>query len=183
MRQKPRNLILIGYRATGKTTLAQGIAERLNVSAHDSDREIEHRTGRSIADIFARDGETAFRDAEERIIADLLDRNEADDRPLVLATGGGVVLRSETRRRLREAGLVVWLTASPKTILDRMQSDATSSETRPSLTMLPPLDEIVALLEARESLYRETAHEIFDTEAIEPKRLAESIAERFCRLR
>jgi shikimate kinase len=163
-------LSLIGYRATGKTTLAKLLAEKLGWEWLDADVEIERAAGKSIARIFAEDGEPAFRDLEARIIADLCRRER-----LVLATGGGAPLREETRRALRAAGKVVWLTAQPETIHARMTGDATTAERRPSLTDRGPLEEIVQLLARREPIYRETADFILDTEARRPEELAAEI--------
>ena len=112
-------IVLIGYRATGKTTLARLLAERLGWAWIDADVEIERRAGKSIARIFAEDGEPAFRDLEARVIADLCRRDR-----LVLAAGGGAPLRAESRQAMREGGQVVWLTARPETILARMSGDA-----------------------------------------------------------
>ena len=164
------NLVLIGYRATGKTTLAQGLASRLGWEWVDADVEIERRAGKSIARIFAEDGEPAFRDLEARIIAELCRRER-----LVLAAGGGAVMREESRRTMRETGHVVWLTASPPTILARMTADATTSDRRPNLTSHPPLEEIVQVLDRREPVYRESAHQIVDTEGKAPEELLEEI--------
>ncbi len=155
-----KNIILIGYRGTGKSTLARRLGERLGVASWDSDPEIERRAGKTIAEIFSSDGEAAFRDLEATVIADLL-RNER----FVLATGGGAILREETRELLRRHGLVVWLTASPETILNRMVQDKNSLTTRPSLTSLPPLEEILAVLEKRRGFYEQTAHVNIETDA------------------
>jgi len=155
-----QSVILIGYRGTGKTTVARNLAERLGIPVFDSDREIECRAGKSITDIFAQDGESVFRDWEETVIAEIL----ASPNPLVLATGGGAILRTKTRERLRQAGYVIWLTATPETILRRITSDAASQTMRPSLTSLPMHEEIVTVLEQRQPLYAETAHEIIDTD-------------------
>ena len=164
------NLILIGYRATGKTTLARGLAGRLGWSWIDADVEIEQRAGKSIARIFAEDGEGAFRDLEARVVADLCGR-----RDLVLAAGGGAPLREENRQAMRRSGQVVWLTAAPETIFARMSADATTAGRRPSLTGKPPLEEIVELLARREPIYRETAHHVVDTEGKTPEQLVEEI--------
>jgi len=155
-----QSLIFIGYRGTGKTTVARKLAERLSIPAFDSDPEIKRRAGKSIADIFAQDGETVFRDWEESVIAEIL----ASPHPLVLATGGGAILRETTRKRLRQSGRVIWLTATPETILYRITSDAASETMRPNLTALPMHEEIVTVLEQRKSLYAETAHAIIDTD-------------------
>jgi len=156
-----QSLILIGYRGTGKTTVAHTLAERLGIPAFDSDPEIERRAGKNIADIFTQDGEQVFRDWEESVITQIL----AQPSPLVLATGGGAILRASTKERLRQSGRVIWLTATPETILRRITSDATSKTMRPNLTSLPMYEEIVTVLENRKPLYAEAAHEIIDTES------------------
>jgi shikimate kinase len=167
------NLTLIGYRATGKTTLARLLAERLGWGWIDADVEIERRAGKAIARIFAADGEPAFRDLEAAVIADLC-RNG----PLVLAAGGGAPLRPESRRAMRAAGKVVWLTARPETIHARMSRDATTASRRPSLTDRAALDEIIHLLSRREAIYRETADLEIDTEDKTPDQLAAEILRR-----
>lgn len=167
--------ILIGYRGTGKTTVARILASRLGVRAVDSDPEIERQLGKTIAEIFEQDGEAAFRDHEARIIRELLEKAEG---PLVLATGGGAILRPETRRLLNESGQVAWLTASPETILQRIREDAASKTTRPGLTSLPMFEEIVSLLEKRAPLYRETAHRIVETDHRTPEEIVEILLRR-----
>lgn len=166
-------LTLIGYRATGKTTLARLLAERLGWDWIDADVEIEHRAGKSIARIFAEDGEPAFRDLEALVIADLCRRDR-----LVLAAGGGAPLRPESRLAMRQAGNVVWLTAQPETIWARMSGDATTAGRRPNLTDKSPLDEITQLLRTREPIYQETAHFVVDTEGKTTTELLETIMER-----
>jgi len=167
------NLVLIGYRATGKTTLAALLAARLEWDWVDADVEIERRAGKSIARIFAEDGEPAFRDLEARVIADLSGR-----RRLVLAAGGGAPLRPESRRAMRRSGKVVWLKASSETIRARMYGDQTTAARRPNLTEKGPLDEIVHLLGVREPIYRETADLEIDTESRTPGQLADEILKR-----
>jgi len=166
-------LILIGYRATGKTTLARLLAERLGWDWVDADVEIERRAGKPIARIFAEDGEPAFRDVEAQVIADLCRRPR-----LVLAAGGGAPMRPESRRAMRASGKVVWLKALPQTIHARMSGDATTAARRPNLTASGGLDEIVQLLGRREPIYRETAHLEVDTEGKEPPRVAAEILAR-----
>ena len=163
-------LTLIGYRATGKTTLARLLAERLGWDWIDADVEIERRAGKAIARIFAEDGEPAFRDMEAQVIADLCRRDR-----LVLAAGGGAPLRPESRQAMREAGKVVWLTAWPETLLARMTTDAATVARRPNLTDRTPLNEIVELLMAREPVYRELADWVVDTEGRTPETLADEI--------
>ena len=170
------NLVLIGYRATGKTTLARHLAQRLDWDWIDADVEIERRAEKSIARIFAEEGEAAFRDLEAAVIADLCGRGTGvDGRRLVVAAGGGAPLREESRRLMRNSGHVVWLTATPETILTRMAGDASTGDRRPGLTNLPPLEEIVQLLSRREPIYRESAHMVVDTEGKSPEQLADEI--------
>ena len=163
-------LTLIGYRATGKTTLARLVAERLGWPWADSDDEIERRAGKSIARIFAEDGEPAFRDLEAHAIADLCRRDR-----LVLATGGGAPLRSESRRAMREAGKVVWLRAEPLAILARLADDNRSADRRPPLSEEGPLRETVQMLAARTPIYEELADMVIDTDVGKPDKLAEEI--------
>ena len=167
-----QTFIFIGYRGTGKTTIAQKLAVRLGIPAFDSDAEIERLAGKSIADMFTQEGEPAFRDKEESVIEAILARPI----PLVLATGGGAILRSRTRERLRQSGRVIWLTASPETILRRITNDAASKTMRPNLTALPLQEEIVAVLEQRMPLYAETSHETIDTDV----RTVDEIVDALC---
>jgi shikimate kinase len=164
------NIILIGYRATGKSTLARLLAEKLGWDWIDADVEIEARAGKSIARIFAEDGEPAFRDLEAEVIAELCRRQR-----LVLAAGGGAPLRPASRRAMRESGQVIWLKARPETIQARMAGDATTAARRPSLTNKSDLDEIVHLLAVREPVYRESAHWTIETEGKSPESIADEI--------
>jgi shikimate kinase len=163
-------LTLIGYRATGKTTLAKLLAARLGWQWIDADAEIERLAGKTIARIFAEDGEPVFRDLEARVIADLCRRDR-----LVLAAGGGAPMREENRTAMKQSGKVVWLTARPETILKRMSADAATARQRPNLTDRGPLEEIVHLLDQRETAYGEAADLKVDTEQRSPEDLADEI--------
>ena len=163
-------LTLIGYRATGKTTLARLVAERLGWPWADSDDEIERRAGKSIARVFAEDGEPAFRELEAHAIADLCRRDR-----LVLATGGGAPLRPESRRAMREAGKVVWLRAEPLAILARLEADDWTADRRPPLSEESPLRETIQMLKARTPIYEELADLIVDTNEKKPDELATEI--------
>lgn len=166
-------IILIGYRCTGKTTVARKLARDLAWRMLDSDEEIGRKTGLTVAELFERHGEAGFRELERDTIAGILD--DPSSGPLVLATGGGAILRDETRQKLRRAGHVVWLTASPETILRRLREDAATATLRPNLTELAPLEEIVALLERRGPFYRETAHRRLDTDKLSPDEIVAEI--------
>lgn len=167
------NLSLIGYRATGKTTLARLLSARLGWEWIDSDVEIERRAGKIIARIFAEDGEPAFRELEAQVIADLCRRTR-----LVLAAGGGAPLREDSRQAMRAAGKVVWLQARPETIYARMTGDATTAQRRPNLTDKGGLEEIVHLLAKREPIYRLAADLEVNTESKTPDQLVDEILAR-----
>jgi shikimate kinase len=143
---------LIGYRGTGKTSVAPPLALCLAFAAIDADAELERRAGRSIRQIFETDGEPAFRALESALLAELLGRDR-----LVIAAGGGAVLDSETRHRMRSAGPVVWLRARVETVERQIAADPTTRERRPNLTADGGRREIETLLAVREPLYRETA--------------------------
>lgn len=160
---------LVGYRGTGKSTIAAALADRLRWAFVDADIEIERRAGCSIREIFAAGGEAAFRAAERQVLADLL----AEDRQVV-AAGGGAVLDPDTRREMMNAGPVVWLRASVETILDRLAGDTATRIRRPALTDQDPRTEIITLLARREPLYAEIATVTVDTDG---RSAAEIVAE------
>jgi shikimate kinase len=164
------NLVLVGYRGTGKSTVARLVALRLGWEWLDADVEVELRAGKSIAAIFAAEGETAFRDLESEVLRSLVGRQR-----LVLAAGGGAVLRPENRLILRQLGKVVWLKADAPTIQERLVADETTAARRPHLTASGGLAEIVELLTRREPLYRETCDFEIDTVGRSPGEIAEEI--------
>lgn len=170
-------LYLVGYRATGKSTVGRSLAERLGWNFVDADAYLEATGGASIASIFAQWGEPEFRRRESAVLAELSHRER-----VVIATGGGVILAEANRRRLRESGYVVWLTADADTIGRRLQTDPTTAERRPNLTV-GGQREIEELLAARQPLYREVADLAVSTEARSPDAIASAILagwETFC---
>ena len=165
-----QGLALVGPRGTGKTTIGRILAERLGWPFLDADVELEGRVGRSIAALFADEGEPSFRDREERMLAELIGRG-----PSVLATGGGVVLRPSNRQRLRAFGLVAWLRAEPEVLATRMLADPRGLAGRPALTAAGTLAEIAAVAEARAPLYREVADLVIDTGGRTPSEVADAV--------
>lgn len=165
---------LMGYRGCGKSTVARLLAERLGWDAIDSDDEIEREAGVTIAQMFATQGEPAFRDLEERIVARLAARER-----MVVALGGGAVLREATRDRLAAAGPVVWLTASAETLAARIAGDSASADRRPSLTGRSGpagLEEVERVLAEREPIYRDCATVAIDADGRTPSAIADEIA-------
>lgn len=148
-------IALIGMPGCGKSTVARAVARRLHLLSADTDQAIEQRLGRTIRSYFDEHGEAAFRDVEEAVIDELT----ADGSSLVLATGGGAVLRPVNRQRLRERGTVIYLRASPEQLFKRLQHDTK----RPLLQVADPLKRLRELYSERDPLYRECAHFVIDT--------------------
>jgi shikimate kinase len=163
-------IFLIGYRGTGKSTVTVLLAERLGWQSVDADHEIERRADKSIAAIFAEDGEPAFRNLEVQVVAELAQRRSA-----VVALGGGAVLRAENRGAIRGARAVVWLTASIDTIESRLAGDESASQRRPDLTAAGGREEIEQLLAQREPTYRECATLIVATDGKTSAEIANEI--------
>jgi shikimate kinase len=163
-------IALIGYRGTGKTTVAQVLARQLVWDWVDADVEVELRAGKSIAAIFADDGEPAFRDLEATILKELCSREQT-----VLALGGGAVLRKDNRTAIKKCQAVVWLQASVDVLADRIYGDPTTAVRRPNLTNHGGRNEIEALLAAREPFYRGCATLEVDTDSKEPVEIADEI--------
>ena len=162
-------LILIGYRGTGKTAVAGRVAAALGLDCFDADVEIERRAGKSIKRIFDEDGEPTFRDLEVQVIADLVRHGDS-----ILSLGGGAVLQEETRRAIVQ-GTVVWLTARPQTVYTRMAEDTKTAEQRPPLTTAGGLAEINSLLNEREPVYRACADFTVETDTKSAEQVAQEI--------
>ena len=159
-----RRIALVGMMGTGKSTVAARVASTLGWTCIDVDALIEARTGRAISDIFATDGEAAFRALEADVVADVLgdgvlgDAAVTGQRPTgaVIALGGGAVLTPSTRDRLADCDAVVWLHAEPAVLAGRLAGDTS----RPLLAG-DPLKRLAALAGEREGIYRSVAtHDI-----------------------
>lgn len=149
------NLFLVGLMGAGKSTLGRSLARRLGKRFVDADHELEVRTGVGIPTIFEVEGEPGFRDREEALCAEL-----AALSGVVLATGGGVVLREASRRRLREGGSVLYLHAPPEVLWQRLRG----SRHRPLLQTSDPRARLADLYALRDPLYREVAHHVVESE-------------------
>jgi shikimate kinase len=140
-----RSVVLVGMMGAGKSTIGRRLAARLHLPFQDADAEIElAHAGMTIPEIFAAHGEPYFRDGEARVIARLLDNG-----PGVLATGGGAFMREETRGRIRDKAVSVWLKADADTILKRVKRRAD----RPLLQTADPAATIGRLIEQRHPVY------------------------------
>lgn len=165
-------VILIGYRATGKSTVGRHLSKRLNIPFLDTDQLIEKAAGMAIKDLIAQDGWDAFRKKEKEGVASLLEEGLC-----VVATGGGVVLAEENRALLKKLGIVVYLKASIEEIVDRLMRDSQNEKTRPQFTSGHLADETVAVLSDRIPLYESIADLVVDTEGISVVRVADKIYE------
>ena len=163
-------IALTGYRGTGKTTVGQLLAERLGWRCVDTDAEIEALAGQSIRQLFDNDEEERFRDLESQVIHHLTRQHK-----LVLALGGGAVLREDNRQALSVAGPVVWLRAAPDTIFRRICDDPISTQQRPNLTQQGGLSEIEQLLKERLPIYESCADCTIDTDEMTPAQIADAI--------
>jgi shikimate kinase len=145
-----RNIVLVGFMGTGKTTVGRLISEQTGMPLIDMDALIEERAGKSITDIFAQDGEPHFRTLERKMVQDL-----ALKEGQIISTGGGIVLNPDNITDFEKTGLVVCLLASAETVLDRVRHD----DTRPLLAG-DKETKIIQLLETRKPLYEALVHKI-----------------------
>lgn len=146
------HLYLVGYRGTGKTTLAKYLSDQLGLPWFDSDIEVEKMEGMTIREIFEKHGETGFRDREVAAIERLSQQPAS-----VIALGGGAILRPKNRQTIQRTGACVWLNAQPEELAKRIHGDVLTAQRRPALTGLSSIDEIVSLLARREPLYEEVS--------------------------
>jgi shikimate kinase len=170
MNAKMKNIVLTGFRATGKTLLGRTVAARLKWAFLDTDDLLCQRLGAPIADIVARHGWAFFRQAEGRLLRELT-AVEAT----VVATGGGAIEHRQEWQELRQGSFVVWLDADIATIRQRLRDDPNSSQQRPSLTGSAMQDEIGELLQQRKPLYSAGSDLRLETAGKTPERLAEEI--------
>ena len=164
------NIVLMGFRCTGKSTVGRLLAERLGVPFTDTDEMIEQRTGRLISRIVAEKGWPAFRAEERTVIAEFAGTESG-----VIALGGGAVCDPENVEALKKNGIFVMLSARPEAIARRMVGDEARGTERPSLTGQPSVDEIRTVMEERGPLYRRLADIVVDTSGIDAAGVVEEI--------
>jgi shikimate kinase len=165
-----RNIVLMGYRCTGKTSVGGVLAQALERRFVDTDAMIQETLGSSIEEIVARNGWEGFRGMEHKLIEGFAQTDN-----LVIATGGGAVMDERNIENLKRNGWVVWLKGSVDALARRMREARDNGLQRPSLTGLDPVDEIGQVLRLREPLYRRAADLEVDTSDLGPEEVAGSI--------
>jgi shikimate kinase len=166
-----KNIILVGYMGSGKSTVGKNIALLNGYTFVDTDEMIVENENRTINEIFAEDGEQAFRDMETALLRRLIDENKEK---LIIATGGGMPLRKENRELLRRLGEVVYLEASPETIYERLKDDTT----RPLLQCDNPRQKIADMVSDRRAAYEESAFMVINVDKLEQSKVAQEIIRR-----
>ncbi len=163
-----KNIVLIGFMGTGKSTVGSRLAQRLKRKFVDMDREIERVVGMTVSDIFKRYGEIRFR-SEEKLMVQKLARESG----LVIAAGGGVVLDQGNIDTLSRNGIIIWLEATPTAILERVNR---KKGTRPLIKKDVKLQDIEEMLKAREALYAQADYRV-NTSGKSPEQVANEIIE------
>lgn len=165
-----KHIILIGFMGAGKTTIGQTLARRLNRPLFDTDQLIEEQAGMSVSRIFEKYGEEEFRRLETETIRSMIFAEE----DWVLSVGGGLPLREENRRLLKQAGTVVYLRVRSGTVLERLKGDTT----RPLLQGGDVKTKVENLLSYRSPIYEEASHVTVDVDQKTPDQIGEEILKR-----
>ena len=149
-----KNIIFVGLMGSGKTTIGKQVSKSLDMEFFDTDHAVEVKTGVNIATIFELEGEEGFRLREHNLLVDLIDNQKK-----VIATGGGIVLKGENRKLLRQLGAVVYLRSNINDLILRLKND----KTRPLIQNVNLDEKFNELFKARDPLYIEVADYIIDT--------------------
>ena len=164
------NIILIGFRCSGKSTIGQIISKTLSMEFVDSDDMIERHCAMSITELVQRKGWHYFREVEKETVAKISRKSG-----LVVATGGGVPLDHDNVNILKASGWFVWLKAQPSVIKERMRQQLKSGLLRPSLRGGDPVGEVDEVLAERSQIYQKIADLIVETDRMPPKEAAHKI--------
>ncbi|UCE58570.1 MAG: shikimate kinase [Phycisphaerales bacterium] len=165
-----RSIVLIGFRGSGKSVVGRELVKLTGGELIDTDELIAQQAGKSIVELFDREGERAFRRREEGAV-----RRAAMQSPSVISVGGGAVLSRRNVELLRSIGYLVWLTAPAEVLWQRINSDPSSDNARPPLTNLSGVEEVQQLLTQRTPHYAGTAHLTVDTTSGTPSEMAAEI--------
>ena len=164
------NVVLIGYRGSGKSTVGRSLAARLKMTFVDIDDLIEERQGTSIGDIVKSHGWGHFRKLEASIIKEISDGDH-----LIIAPGGGAVLDADNVSALRKNGVIIWLKAGKQTLLERMNQDPGTNARRPTLTGKGTSEELKEIMSLREPIYERVSEIQIDTSMRDVETVVENI--------
>ena len=163
-----RNIMLIGFMGAGKTTVGKKLSYKLRVPVEDTDKLIEQKAGKTISEIFAAEGEEAFRQMETEELKELSKRKYHR----IYSVGGGTPVREENRDLLKKCGTVIYLRLKPETVWERVKEDTT----RPLLQCEDPLGRIRELMGARKEAYESCADVILDVDELDAEEIAKRLA-------
>ena len=158
---KKKNIVLIGFMGSGKTTVGIRLSYRMRKSIEDTDKLIERREKRTIREIFAQDGEEHFRKLETEMLRDAV----AKLKNQIISVGGGTPIKEENRKLLKQLGMVVYFRVKPETVCKRLKHDTA----RPLLQCENPMDKVTELLEQRKEAYEACADIIIDVKKMKKK--------------
>ena len=162
-----KNLVLIGFMGSGKTSVGLKLSYKLKMPVEDTDKLIERREGKSIRQIFEEEGEEVFRKKETELLGELADRQGR----VIYSVGGGTPVREENRKLLRQLGTVVYLQISPETVYERLKGDTT----RPLLQCENPMEKIRELIESRKEAYESCADIMIAVDLLDMEEILEQI--------
>lgn len=165
----PYNIFLIGFMGSGKSTVARQLSPMIAMDVIEMDQEIVRRERMSIPDIFTEYGESYFRDLETKLLVEMRERSN-----VIVSCGGGVALREENVEEMKKSGRVVWLTARPETILERVRNN----KERPLLNGNMTIEYIQSMMEKRHTKYAAAAEVIIDTDEKDLYTICEEIIQR-----
>lgn len=166
MRKNIHNIFLIGFMGAGKSTIAKALQRELGFPLVEMDERIVQEQGMSINDIFAQYGESRFRDIESQLVVDL-----GEQEPSIISCGGGVVVRPQNTQNMKKSGKIVFLTATPETIYERVKN----STDRPILNGHMNVEYIAELMEKRRALYEAAADITIQTDGKTREQICEEI--------
>jgi shikimate kinase len=170
------NIVLIGYRCSGKSSSGRIIAKKTGRTFIDTDKMIEEKAGSSIEEIVRMNGWEYFRGLEKEVIKEVSGKDN-----LVIATGGGVVIDEDNVTNLKKNGFTVWLKADINTLKERVEREELSGNIRPSLTGLDILDEVETVLASRNPLYKKAGDLVVETDKFSIKEVANLIIKEMSR--
>lgn len=170
------NLIFIGFRCTGKSSVGKMVAKELKREFVDVDDYIEKKEGKNIEKIFSEDGEDKFRELEKHAIENICKLDK-----MVIATGGGAVTNDLNTKNMKQNGFIVLLESSPDIIYTRLNQDTARYPQRPKLTEKQPHDEIKHLLSVRHKLYHKNADCVLNTSTDTIETVSRKVVDIFCK--